>query len=64
MKFVAESVSRDTYVNVMEQYRPEHKAVHDKKYGLDRQPTRRELESALKAARASGVRRFDHAFDW
>ena len=59
MGFLAKEVSKDTYTNVMDQYRPEHKAVKDKKFGLSRKPTRKELRDAHKDAKQSGLRRLD-----
>jgi len=55
-RFIAEEISRDTYVNIMDQYRPCHKA-----YGhpvLGRRLTRQEFEEAVASARAAGLWRF------
>lgn len=57
MGFLAKEVSRDTDVNVMDQYRPEHHAIKDKTFGLARRPTRKELKDAHKEAEHSGLRR-------
>ena len=59
MGFLAKEISEETYTNVMDQYRPEHKALKDKKFGLARRPTRKELRMAHKQAKDAGVRRFD-----
>jgi putative pyruvate formate lyase activating enzyme len=60
MSFLAKEVSADTYANVMDQYRPEHLAIKEKKYKLvSRRPSRKELKEAHAQARASGLRRFD-----
>jgi len=50
-------VSRDTYVNVMDQYRPEHLAREHPP--LDRPLSRDEWREALRLARAAGLHRFD-----
>jgi len=56
-RFLAEEVSRDTYINVMDQYRPCYQA--HKMAPLDRPITRREYEEAVEAARRAGLHRFD-----
>ena len=56
VSFLAE-LSRDTYVNVMAQYRPCYRA-HEYP-PLARRPTRVELEEAIRLARAAGLRRLD-----
>jgi putative pyruvate formate lyase activating enzyme len=55
LKFLAEEISPDSYVNVMDQYRPCYKA--DTLPGLDRRLTAREYEEALGAAREFGLHR-------
>ena len=58
LKFLAEEVSPDTYVNLMNQYRPCYRA---KEYPeLDRPITRDEFEAALASARRHGITRLDH----
>jgi len=63
--WLASEVSPDTYVNIMEQYRPEFQvgSVADdgrKRYAeIDRRPSRSELEDAYAAARRAGLWRFD-----
>jgi putative pyruvate formate lyase activating enzyme len=56
MQFIAEELSRDSYVNVMAQYRPEHKALRYPE--LSRRLTAEEYRSALEAARRHGLWRF------
>jgi len=56
-RFLAEQVSRDTYINVMDQYRPCYKA-HSLP-PLDRPITRAEYEQAVRQAREAGLHRFD-----
>ncbi len=53
VKWVAEKLSRDTWVNIMAQYRPEHKA---RQYPpLDRRITYGEHRQALQWAREAGL---------
>jgi putative pyruvate formate lyase activating enzyme len=56
-QFLAEEVSPDTYINIMDQYRPAFKAkqVHT----INRRPTTAELDQAYQAASQSGLHRFD-----
>jgi putative pyruvate formate lyase activating enzyme len=56
-RFLAEEVSRDTYINIMDQYRPCHKAWSHPP--LDRPITAEEYDAAMDAARRAGLRRFD-----
>jgi len=56
VRFLA-ALSKDTYVNIMAQYRPCYRA-HEYP-ALYRRPTRTELEEALREARAAGLHRLD-----
>ena len=56
-RFLAEEISRDTYINVMDQYRPCYKATELPPLG--RPITRAEYEQALQRARETGLHRFD-----
>lgn len=56
MRFIAEELSRDSYVNMMAQYRPEHKALRYPE--LSRRLTAEEYRGALEAARRHGLWRF------
>ncbi|HHS96811.1 MAG TPA: radical SAM protein [Chloroflexi bacterium] len=56
-RFLAEEVSRDTYINVMDQYRPCYRAHQYPP--LDRPITPQEYEEAVEAARRAGLHRFD-----
>ena len=56
-RFLAEEVSRDTYINIMDQYRPCYKAAELPP--LDRPITRAEYEQAVQQAREIGLHRFD-----
>jgi len=56
-RFLAEEVSRDTYINVMDQYRPCYRAYELPP--LDRPVTRAEYEQAVQQGREVGLHRFD-----
>jgi putative pyruvate formate lyase activating enzyme len=56
-RFLAEEISCDTYINVMDQYRPCYKA--SELPPLERPITRAEYEQAMEQARAAGLHRFD-----
>ena len=53
VRFLAEEISRNTYLNVMDQYRPCHHAIGIA--GLDRPITRAEYREALRLADAAGL---------
>ena len=57
MHFLAEEISPDTYVNVMDQYRPCGMVQEDEE--LNRAITRKEYAEAMQAARKAGIHRFD-----
>lgn len=57
MKFVAENLSKTTYINVMRQYRPEYKASEYPE--LSRRITRKEYSDALNWAKQNGLQRLD-----
>ena len=56
-RFLVEEVSRDTYINVMDQYRPCYKAAELPP--LDRPIARAEYEQAVQQSREAGLHRFD-----
>jgi putative pyruvate formate lyase activating enzyme len=56
-QFLAEEISPDTYINVMDQYRPCYRA-HELP-PLDRPITSAEFQAAMEAARQAGLHRFD-----
>jgi putative pyruvate formate lyase activating enzyme len=57
MRFLAGEISRNTYVNVMDQYRPCYKATEDTR--IRRRITHAEYDEAVEAARAAGIHRLD-----
>jgi len=59
-KWLAEEISPDAYVNIMDQYRPLHQVGDTSKYdAINRRPSATELDEALAAARQAGLWRFD-----
>jgi len=57
VRFLAEEISPNTYLNIMDQYRPCHEA--HKLPLLNRRITRAEYEAAVQAARSAGLNRLD-----
>jgi putative pyruvate formate lyase activating enzyme len=59
-KWLAEEISTDTFVNIMDQYRPQHQVgTHGKYDAINRRPSGEELDRAYAAAREAGLWRFD-----
>jgi putative pyruvate formate lyase activating enzyme len=56
-RFLAEEVSKDTYINVMDQYRPCYKASELPPLNL--RTSRSDFNRALEQARGAGLHRFD-----
>jgi len=59
MVFLAEQISRDTFVNIMGQYRPGGLVGPTAYAEINRAPTAEELAEAYAAARAAGLHRFE-----
>jgi len=57
VKFIAEEISENTYINIMDQYHPCYKAFDHPP--LNRRITSREYEQALKMAQEVGLKRID-----
>lgn len=57
LQFLAREISADTYVNVMDQYRPCHRAFQFAK--INRSLTSEEYRQALELGQESGLHRFD-----
>jgi putative pyruvate formate lyase activating enzyme len=57
VKFLAEEISRETYLNLMDQYRPAYRAHNFPE--LTRGITRAEYDEAVQMARAAGLQRLD-----
>jgi putative pyruvate formate lyase activating enzyme len=56
MKFIAEEISPNTYVNIMAQYYPAHKAYNYEE--LSRRISRQEYQDAVNAAKLAGLKRY------
>jgi len=59
MRFLAEEVSEDTYVNIMEQYCPAGRVNSEKFEEINRRVRGNEFKEALDQAREAGLWRFD-----
>lgn len=60
LHWLATGLSRDTYLNIMDQYRPAHMVGRDKRFAhIDRRITDAELTRAYEAAKQAGLWRFD-----
>ncbi len=57
VRFLAEEISPETYLNVMSQYRPTYKAHQYPE--IDRRPSMEELEGAVRLAQEAGLTRLD-----
>ncbi|APG28146.1 radical SAM protein [Syntrophotalea acetylenivorans] len=57
LSFIAEQLSRNTYLNLMDQYRPCYRA--DRYPPLDRSTSRAEYRRAVRWAEAAGLQRLD-----
>jgi putative pyruvate formate lyase activating enzyme len=60
MCFLSQEISRETYVNIMDQYRPYYHARQISV--LNRRPTVAEFQKAVDDAINCGIRRIDHLF--
>jgi putative pyruvate formate lyase activating enzyme len=57
VKFIAEEISKDTYINIMDQYHPYYKAFDNPP--LNRRITNKEYKEALRLAQEAGLKRID-----
>ncbi len=57
MRFIARKISKNSYVNIMPQYRPCGDAARVN--GLDQYPSKTDFESAVQAAEEEGLTRLD-----
>lgn len=57
VKFIADNISKDTYINIMDQYRPCYKA--DEYPELNRRITNKEFQEAIETALKYGLKRID-----
>lgn len=58
MKFIAEDISKNTYVNIMAQYYPEHNAYDFKE--LSRRISKKEYIEAVNSAKIAGLEKYRH----
>jgi len=59
-RWLHDAVSPDTFVNIMGQYRPEHRVPGAERFAdIDCRPSGEEMATAFAAARTAGLRRFD-----
>ncbi len=60
VRWLATEISPDTFINIMGQYRPEHRVSSNDRYrDVNRRVTRQEMDAAYAAARTAGLWRFD-----
>ncbi len=60
LNWLATELSPDTYVNLMDQYRPAHRADTDPQFAaINRRPSHAEFSEALELAGAAGLWRLD-----
>lgn len=62
LRFLATEISQNTYLNLMDQYRPCYRA--DEYPALDRPLAREEYLEALELAAQAGLERLDHRMKW
>jgi putative pyruvate formate lyase activating enzyme len=62
LKFLSEEISPNTYLNLMDQYRPAFKAGQFPP--LDRRITKGEYHDAIRMAEAMGLTRLDQRRAW
>ncbi len=59
LRWLAEEISPDTFVNVMGQYRPDFEVDGTRYASINRRPTAAELAGAFEAGALAGLHRFD-----
>jgi len=62
LRFLADEISRDSYVNLMDQYRPAGMVGHAFHGEIDRRVSSREVAEAYRMAREIGLHRFDSRY--
>lgn len=61
LNWIATALSPDTYLNLMGQYRPDHRVPGSSRYrDIDRRPTAGEMAAAREAAISAGLHRLDN----
>jgi putative pyruvate formate lyase activating enzyme len=59
MQFLAREISRDTYVNLMDQYYPAGRVSRERFPEIDRGITRAEYDEAMRVTLEAGIHRLD-----
>jgi putative pyruvate formate lyase activating enzyme len=59
MRFLADEISPDTYVNIMAQYHPDGQVNNEKYVDINRRVTSDEMAEAYELAIRAGLSRFD-----
>jgi putative pyruvate formate lyase activating enzyme len=62
IRFLADEISKDTYLNLMDQYRPTYHALQFPE--INRPITASEYQSALLIAQTAGLHRLDAHMPW
>ena len=57
LKFIADEISKNSYINIMDQYRPAGEAYNYPE--LNKYPSRQELIEAINIAKELGLTRLD-----
>jgi putative pyruvate formate lyase activating enzyme len=60
IEFIASEISKDTYINVMDQYHPDAKVNSEKYAEINRRITSVEYQQAIQIANKYGIRRIDN----
>ena len=64
LRFLAHQISPVTYINLMDQYRPDHRVDDDSYSEINRRITRQEYRVVVDYARQVGLRRLDERRGW
>jgi len=59
MKYLADELSPDTYINIMDQYRPAGKVTENRYRKINRRTSEAEHLETIQMAREAGLHRFD-----
>lgn len=62
VRFLADEISKDTYLNLMDQYHPAYHAPHFPE--INRPITSLEYQCALQIAQTAGLHRLDAHMPW
>ena len=59
MQYLADEISLDTYINIMDQYYPDNRVNDDKFSEINRRVSAKEMGRAFRIAKETGLHRFD-----